>query len=547
MIELTTEQIEAINHEDGPALCIAVPGSGKTQLLTHRMKNLIEKGIDPKRILLCTFSVKAAEELSYRVNSLGVDKKIKAAKTLHSLCFRIMKSEWPRMQELKGFTAKTFQIVSSYYFTSKVQANTPFDAYEYYTAWERWKDFGKDAALENQYYSFIWNKWEQIQRENEEFTPATFGDLLCWTLELFQKNKEVAKKWSEMWDYILLDEAQDTSKVQWAILNTFDKKKNIMAVGDDFQSIYQFRGADLPDFIAFTKTPNCKVYSLSKNFRSHSKITKLADSLMHNKSLAEKKAMVPYKIEGPEVLFVRPDDTEHEANIISKLIDPKKVGSTAILARTNAILEPFERILMAAGYPYRKPGGSEGFYHLPWIAPVIRILVKYQAGELVGRRADQLKKLPQIPVHLILGILDGPIGLKQKFKDKEEDSSKEEDWMTMLQVSTKYDTLKDYLAAIIPLTVDQHEGTEAIILSTCHKAKGLEWDTVFCVGLVEGIMPHAKAEDDEEERRILYVMISRAAENLIISCPKHIFGLPKRMSPFIAELKPVFNDNILDD
>lgn len=546
---LTKEQLKAVVHDKGPALCIAVPGSGKTHLLSHRMKALIEHGVDPKRILLCTFSVKSAGELSQRIKDLGINPKLASAKTLHSICFRIMKSEWPSVKSIKHFKADDFQIARPHFFTSMLEEEkTKFNPYAYYVAWERWKDFGRAAALEDPNYSSTWKFWELKQREAVVATPATFGDLLNWTFDLFRSNEAVAEKWGEMWDYILLDEAQDTSRIQWAILRTFNSTNNFMAVGDDNQSIYSFRAADIRSFLEFSQGKKCKVYPLSKNFRSHAKITSLADELMKGHTISPKKKMVPYKEDGPSVRFIRPKDQEQEAYIISKLIDPKNLGKTAILARTNSVLEPFERALMRAGYAFQRVGGGTSFYRLPWIEPIIRILIKYQEGSLSKRRAEALAPLAQTPSSLIVGILDGPIGLRKKFKDREEDSTPDEDWMALLQVAVRYKTLTDYLKIIRPLTDHQDiESSDSITLSTTHRAKGLEWDTVFCAGISEGIIPHNKSNDEEEERRILYVMVSRASERLIITCPETYYGQTREPSRFIDDLDPEFDSKIIDE
>lgn len=548
MNELTEEQLEAVNHEEGPALCIAVPGSGKTHLLTHRFKALIDKGVDPKRVLLCTFSVKAAEQLTDKANDLGIKQKTKIAKTLHSICFRIMKAEWKNVKALKYFKANDFHIARPSYFTNLIEKeDIKFSSYSYFSAWERWKDFGKINELANPFYKDTWEFWEFVQRKAEDSTPATFGDLLCWTKELFEANEEVAFKWSNIWDYILLDEAQDTSSVQWDILNVFNKENNLMAVGDDNQSIYSFRAANLSSFVEFSKQPGCHLYTLSKNFRSHQKITELSDKLMKNYSLSIKKQMVPYKLEGPDVKFLSPDSPEQEAYYITKLIDPNKIASTVILARTNSLLEPFERALLEKGYPFKRAGGAEGFYKLPWIAPILRMLTKYQEGTLSNKQTMILSAVPQNPSGLIYEIVEGKIGLKAKFTELEEDSTPNEDWTTMIQVATNYSTLEEYLRIILPLTQAQQDTKDAVTLSTTHRAKGLEWDTVFCIGIVDGFIPHSNAEDIDEERRILYVMVSRAEEKLIISSPKYYAGKPRDPSRFIQELNPKFEDCITDE
>jgi superfamily I DNA/RNA helicase len=208
-----------------------------------------------------------------------------------------------------------------------------------------------------------------------------------------------------------------------------------------------------------------------------------------------------------------------------------------VLARTNASLESVERNLTFFNLPYRRLGNSRSFYQLPWIKQVLDILKKYDTQKLSQKRMRFLAMTDQSVKSLLHEIIYGAIDLKRKFiNGREEDSSAEDDWKALIAGAENVKGIKTFLRNVEKMQ-NHTESDNAVTLSTVHRAKGLEWHTVYCVGVTDRMMPHPKAEDPEEERRILFVMVTRAAERLVVSCPTHQFGKRTLPSPFLARVK----------
>lgn len=576
---LNAAQKEAVETLDGPLLILAGAGSGKTKTLTHRIANLIAHGVKPSNILAVTFTNKAAKEMRdrlFRILTPGVEKDAEAPRsfmpymgTFHGICVKILRQEADAagldknfviydmddqislvrrvmknldLNDNKALKPKSIQGIIS---TEKNMGNNPSD-YEAKALYPNQRDIAK-----------VFKKYEEEKNKAE---ALDFDDLLIKTLELFSKHPEVRKKWQDKFKYILIDEYQDTNMVQYHLVKLLvNEKNNIAVVGDDWQSIYSWRGADFTNILHFERDfPGAKVIKLEQNYRSTGNILTASQKVINKNKTRTEKTLFTEAGNGEPVDIESLRDEESEASFVAMSIlrlqkDFPDFSSFAVLYRTNAQSYTFEKAFMNMHIPYKIVGGVR-FYDRKEVKDVLAILRLIVNGRdkvslervvenvLSGIGEASLAKilvamdsmpesvdpmrsldLPEVLTtakaknaltRLVRFVRETAVGTNpseiikkvvdyfdfQKLTDDGTPSSDER--MKNLEVlagnAETYENLEDFLAdASLMSSADESAGKNSVTLMTLHAAKGLEFPVVFIVGMEEGLFPSARCMDDE--------------------------------------------------
>ena len=387
---LNPEQKKAVETIDGALQIIAGAGTGKTLVLTHRIAYLIEKGIPPYKILALTFTNKAANEMKERIARLvnPQDAERIWAGTFHSIFARILKIEAEHLGYTNNFTIyddddslKLIKQIAEFkdLKDQKIQAK---NVYSIISA-QKNKLISPEAFLETAttpLYKQVAEIYRAYQNALHRNNAMDFDDLLVNTVLLF-KNKEILAKYQEKFNYILVDEYQDTNRVQYlAIRALAQQHQNICVVGDDAQSIYKWRGADIKNILDFEKDyPNCKTVKLEQNYRSTANILKAADSVIAKNTMQLRKTLWTKGNAGEKVKLMRLSDEKAEANRIitiikeKLLVEGKKISDFAVLYRTNAQSMSFEKVCRIHNIPYVVVG-SVSFYKRKEVKDVLAYL-----------------------------------------------------------------------------------------------------------------------------------------------------------------------------
>ena len=601
---LNKEQAEAVQRTEGPLLVLAGAGSGKTRVLTHRIAYLIqEKGVFPSHILAITFTNKAAAEMRERVEKLlpGEGNSVWVS-TFHSMCLRILRREIEHLGYNRDFSIydtddqRTLmrQILKELKIDSKTLRERAVLSQISQT-----KNRGGNAEdylseSDGDYLSkLIYQCFKRYEEKLKENNALDFDDLLLKTLALFEQFPEVLLQYQERFRYILVDEYQDTNDVQFRLIYALAKKyRNICVVGDDDQSIYRFRGANLENILSFeAEFPGCHTIKLEQNYRSTSPILHLANAVIQENTRRKAKKLWTEKTEGKEVLFQEYETAEEEAREIIRHIrgENRFYKDFAILYRTNAQSRLFEEQCIAWNIPYQIVGGVN-FYQRREIKDLLaymKIMVNTKddiAFERIinvpkrGIGNASIEKLRQyglqfggfslveaIPFAKAAGLSGKALSEIDKFSQMVEAWKKEElgklieriledtgyetellsegaveaesrmenirelegKLLSYIQENGEEASLAAFLEEVSLLSdLDRSDLTEdKITLMTLHGAKGLEFPVVFLVGLSDGLFPSALSlgdeEEIEEERRLCYVGITRAEEELYLSSAKN--------------------------
>ena len=584
---LNPAQREAVETLNGPLLILAGAGSGKTKTLTHRIANLIAHGVQPSNILAVTFTNKAANEMRVRLWGIlkpDVDEEIDPPRsfmpymgTFHGIAVRILRIEADaagldrnfviydaddqislirrilkdlKLTDNKNLKPKSIQAIIS---SEKNQGNGP-------------DEYAAGALYPNQH-----NIAKVFRRYEEEKTKAgalDFDDLLLKELELLQKNLSVRKKWQEKFKHILIDEYQDTNVVQYNIVKLLvNEQKNICVVGDDWQSIYSWRGADFTNILNFERDyPGAKVIKLEQNYRSTGCILAASQKIINKNKTRTDKTLFTEIGNGEPVEIESLRDEAEEANYVAlKIMNMQRqypdFSDFAVLYRTNAQSYTFEKAFINMHIPYKIVGGVR-FYDRKEVKDVLAILklivsqrdkvslervvknVLSGVGEAslnkILMAVDALADAEPLKNPDILEVLsaakakngfgklvnfvkkisldDNPGEIVKKvieyfdFKTLTDDGTpSSEERMANLEVlvsnAAAYDKLEDFLAdASLMSSADESVVKNSVTLMTLHAAKGLEFPVVFMVGLEEGLFPSGRASEDEaglEEERRL--------------------------------------------
>lgn len=602
---LNQEQKEAVTHTDGPIIILAGAGSGKTRVLVHKVLYLIiEKGINPKNILMVTFSNKAAGEMKDRImkftSKLSTENKaIPTVATFHSLCARILRRHGSIIGIPNNFviydTNDQLDTIKDCYekleFSIKdIKPRSALDAIS--SAKNQMVDeetYAKHArGYIQERVAKIYPLYQKLLRERN---ALDFDDLLNKVIKMFIESPATLAYYQDLFKYILIDEYQDTNISQYELTKSISQKNNnICIVGDFSQSIYSFRGADYKNLEKFRRDyPDAKVFQLSQNYRSTQTILDAAHSIISNNSSHPVLKLWTNNKEGNGISIYEADNEHKEAEYILKTINEKlkyepsfKLSDAAILYRMNAQSRTLEEIFIHHGIPYKLVGGVR-FYDRKEVKDVLSYISflsnqndsvalkrikklgkkKYEKFEFYRREfneGDYITKKETIEI--IDEVLKKTEYLERYNPEDQEDRARLENIKELRSVAIEFPNIIDFLENIalveqeyLPNGKKMINNDDAITLMTMHAAKGLEFKIVFIVGLEEGVFPHSQSlydySDLEEERRLCYVGITRAKEELYLTYAKQrvIFGQRNTSTPsrFIYELpETILESNNID-
>ena len=603
--ELNEAQQKAVRAIEGPSLIIAGAGSGKTRTLTYRIAYLIaDKNVPPSAILAVTFTNKAAQEMRERTAHLLARTNVSAPPpligTFHSVCVRILRAEMQHLGRDASFTIfDAHDQLSVIKRTLKDLGINPeqFAPRAVQEAISRAKNDARSAsdfvAHAGSYFeevvAQVYAAYEQALRENN---ALDFDDLLMLTVKLFTENPDVLERYQDRFRYILVDEYQDTNHAQYLLITLLARKhRNLFIIGDDYQSIYGWRQADIRNILEFEKDyPDATVITLEQNYRSTQNILDAAYHVIRHNTNQRHKKLWTEKHGGQKLISYAARDERDEAEFIAREIvtasqSGRPFDDFVILYRTNAQSRIVEEIFLSHDIPYRIVGGI-AFYERKEIRDIIAYLrLTHNLTDRIAlarcinepRRGIGPKTIALWHAHALRNATDPittgvrndwtdsgiprsktdlihrfsatvaswheskdalPLAalIRRVYKDSGyeklladgsmEGEMRHENVQELLSVAKKYDANKDAggLARFleeVALTADTDEidrSQPSVHLMTLHSAKGLEFPIVFIVGLEEGLIPHSRSmlseTDMEEERRLLYVGITRAREKV---------------------------------
>lgn len=643
---LNPQQREAVTYKDGPALVIAGAGSGKTRVLTYKIVDLLTAGYEPYRILALTFTNKAAKEMKERIAALTgpkISSKLWMG-TFHSMFLRILRHHAPLIGFKEGFTI--YDTTDSRSLVKMIIKELGLDDKSYKPAVVASAiSNAKNAMISPEQYQLDRDLYEADRRAKRPLTgkiyeiysqrcltanAMDFDDILFYMNLLLRDNPDIRRHYQEFFRYILVDEYQDTNFAQHLIVNQLaGENRKLCVVGDDAQSIYSFRGANIGNIINLEKRyPGLKVFKLERNYRSTQNIVNAAGSLIAKNTRQLKKNVYSENNEGEPIEVIRTYSDMEEAYMVANRLTQSKMthhdpyDEFAILYRTNAQSRVLEEALRKRNIPYRIYGGLS-FYQRKEIKDVIayfrltinpdddealRRVINYPArgiGETTMRKLQTVASANNVSLWTVIsnpdkydaGLnngtkkkLEGFASLLQLFIDDcyrsnayevgqliynrtgiltalahdntPESISKQENLSELLSglkdfVDARIEegeedlSMRTFLSEVM-LATDQDRDDDSneakVTLMTVHAAKGLEFKHIFIVGVEEELFPSAMSMDSlaqiEEERRLLYVAITRAKETCTITYAGSRFRngqtVMTRPSRFLSEIDPIY-------
>src|SRR5271156_2679768 len=634
--ELNPEQRLAAETTEGPVLILAGAGTGKTRAITFRMANLISKGVPAEAILAVTFTNKAAEEMRTRVSDLLLRSGVPPAQpwlsTFHSLCARFLLREATSAGLPRDFAIydDDDQVAAVKLALAALQING--DASRPGIGFSR-----KSCARKNGQSA------EQLRREAigqdgrrvadlfaayekllAQSNAVDFDDLLLRSAKLLRENAEVRERWQRRFAYIHVDEYQDTNRVQYELLRLLTgPHQNLCVVGDEDQSIYRWRGADVAILLSFSRDfPNARVVKLERNYRSTQNILDAAGAVVANNPERLGKVLSAENGAGSNVKYFEARDAQAEAEFVAgeleKLQNDDPDQTCAVEYRTNFQSRAFEEAFRRRGLRYKLVGGFS-FYERAEVKDalayvrlamhpeddiaLLRVInvpprgigkttvdalretaradgtslwvaiEKFVSGAAAGRTVTPLRafqemvgkllaaRAAQPPPDFLRTVLD-ETGYMEMLKDRNspEDVARIENLEELTRAVAESidagESFTDFLdAAALVSDTDSFEGKPGVTLITLHSTKGLEFDHVFLTGLEDGIAPHSRSLNEEkgieEERRLVYVGMTRARNSLTLSRAvyRRIFGNEQQMrqglaSRFLAEIPTTLVDTV---
>lgn len=585
LAKLNLEQKKAVIHSEGPAIVLAGAGSGKTTVLTSRAAWLIEQqNVDPQSILLVTFTNKAAGEMRQRIEKL-TKNYLPYVGTFHSFCARFLRNHSDLIGFATPFTIydandqlSTMKLVYREHSIDPKQVNMRAVLAQISNAKNdlltpsEYTGVGRGYLQEQTAQLYTW-----YQQKLRDANAMDFDDLLFYTVEILHNHPDVKEKYQQQFYSVLVDEYQDTNKVQYELTKVLTApQNNLFVVGDFSQSIYGWRGADFRNMLRLTDDfSSVAEYRLEQNYRSQQTILDAATQVIAANRMHPVLSLWTEKTESnPLVLKATRSDTEEASQVARWILHESAhtpLHDMAILYRTNAQSRVFEEQFLAAGIPYQIIGGTK-FYDRKEIKDILSYahvltnpqdIISFQRVEKVGKRKSRSfqqwvssMKAQDIttltPTEVLKGILQCTEYAKQFDSNIPEDLSRLENIAELLRVATKFETMTDFLENIALIqdgymhTTGGLKDSQGVQLMSLHSAKGLEFTIVFLVGLEEGLLPHARSfmspEDLEEERRLCYVGITRAKQKLFISYAtmRYAFGSSAQNLPsrFLREISP---------
>ncbi len=629
MMNLNSAQLAAVSHTSGPLLVLAGPGSGKTRVLVQRLARIIEEGhAYPSEILSVTFTNKAAGEMASRVEKLvGPRAREISIGTFHSICLKLLRKHSEKIGLSPKFlvyddsdqTVLVKECLAALNIdTGKISPNAIVEKIS------RAKDSCLDPesfALKcegNPYLMKISKVYELYQKRLMQLEAVDFGDLIRLAVKMFDENPELLSLYRRRWKYVMVDEYQDTNHAQYRLIEHLAREhRNICVVGDEDQSIYRWRGADVSNILRFAEDfPGCDVVKLEQNYRSSKSIIRASAVLINNNAGRTNKEIWTDNRDGEKVSVVSCDSERSEAEFVAGKIQEaasqgKRYGDISVFYRTNAQSRPFEEAFRIKGIPYRIFGGVR-FYERAEVRDVVSYLklvadpnddlsflravsspsrgvgktsleklksyaalrgfslsaavpsfvdsgaIRRSTGEKLAEFCSVIASVREASSSMGLGELvrellekSGYISALAAVSSVESESRLENinELVTAMEEFipvSESDPLVEFLdqVALVSEIDKMDDDKGAVTLMTIHLAKGLEFPSVFMVGLEEGLFPHSRSLDDpdelEEERRLCYVGMTRAMNDLTIShaFKRRLFGTEKYnvASRFLGEL-----------
>ena len=646
--DLNESQRKAVEYIDGPSLVIAGAGSGKTRVLTYKIAYLLQQGVKPWSIMALTFTNKAAREMKERIGKLVGQELAQHLYmgTFHSIFSRILRAEAQHIGFTNNFTIYDESDSRSLIKTIVKEMGLDEKVYKPASVHSR-ISMAKNNLMSAENYARDKELYQADQRAKmprvgdifityvqrcQQANAMDFDDLLTLTFKLFQEHEDIRKKYADRFDFLLVDEYQDTNHAQMRIVMQLCKEKErVCAVGDDSQSIYSFRGANIDNILNFQKHfKGAKLFKLEQNYRSTQSIVEAANSLIKHNSNQIPKNVYSKNDKGESLIYKPAYSDKEEALIVCREIkrikrqDDCQYSDFAILYRTNAQSRSFEEEFRKQGIPYRIYGGLS-FFQRKEIKDVIayfrlvanpddeeafKRIINYPArgignttvAKIAACALDNHVSFWQVissPEHYGLGVNKGTLAKLESFRlmisgfveksasmnafdlgdtiVKEsgisadiyksgsrdpEDLARQENLEELLGGMQSFVEecreegreqeayLTDYLQGVALLTDLDSKGDDdepRVSLMTVHASKGLEFPTVFVVGLEENIFPSAivsTLRELEEERRLLYVAITRAEKHCVLTSAKNRFRYGKmefgNPSRFIKEIDSAF-------
>ena len=646
--DLNESQRKAVEYIDGPSLVIAGAGSGKTRVLTYKIAYLLQQGVKPWSIMALTFTNKAAREMKERIGKLVGQELAQHLYmgTFHSIFSRILRAEAQHIGFTNNFTIYDESDSRSLIKTIVKEMGLDEKVYKPASVHSR-ISMAKNNLMSAENYARDKESYQADQRAKmprlgeifityvqrcQQANAMDFDDLLTLTFKLFQEHEDIRKKYADRFDFLLVDEYQDTNHAQMRIVMQLCKEKErVCAVGDDSQSIYSFRGANIDNILSFqSRFKEARLFKLEQNYRSTQSIVEAANSLIKHNSNQIPKNVYSKNDKGESLIYKPAYSDKEEALIVCREIkrikrqDDCQYSDFAILYRTNAQSRSFEEEFRKQGIPYRIYGGLS-FFQRKEIKDVIayfrlvanpddeeafKRIINYPArgignttvAKIAACALDNHVSFWQVissPEHYGLGVNKGTLAKLESFRlmisgfveksasmnafdlgdtiVKEsgisadiyksgsrdpEDLARQENLEELLGGMQSFVEecreegreqeayLTDYLQGVALLTDLDSKGDDdepRVSLMTVHASKGLEFPTVFVVGLEENIFPSAivsTLRELEEERRLLYVAITRAEKHCVLTSAKNRFRYGKmefgNPSRFIKEIDSAF-------
>ena len=634
---LNNSQKEAVLHTDGPLIIFAGAGTGKTRVITYRIAYLLEQGVRPYNILAVTFTNKAANEMRKRINELTDNMAFDVrVSTFHSFCLYLLSCE-----------AKNFGIDPNFLiYDMGEQVNVVkecikelnLDDKKFKPTWvanrisrakddlDSPQDMNDDCQAKGDFYGKTVSAiYELYQKKLKTYNAFDFGDLIMQTVLNLQANPDILSKYQDKFQYILVDEYQDTNHAQYVLTKMLaEKYKNICVVGDDDQSIYSWRGADITNILDFEKDyPGCTTVKLEENYRSTPKILQRAWNVVKNNTgRVPKQLWTSNEDKGNINVFQNMNENDEAARVVDMILINResgyKLSDFAVFYRTNAQSRALEDALRRQGIPYNIVGTLK-FYERAEIKDIMAYLklihnpndnvsfrrvvnvprrgvgkssmdkleafaaskglslyeaLKFVGTDIIPRGSlaamnsfrqiiekNVLTKYDKTVKEIVETVIDDSGYIRElELTDSPENKSRIENIQEFVSAVEDFErrspdrSLAGYLSQVALVTdIDSWQDSEdKVTLMTLHLAKGLEFKNVFIVGLEEGLFPILREsspypeEELEEERRLMYVGMTRAKENLYMTwaTERTVFGKTKWNMPSRFLLEAGFTEQL---
>jgi len=632
--ELNEEQHAAVTAPDGPALVLAGAGSGKTRTLTYRVAYLLSKGVQPYQILLLTFTNKSAREMLERVEDLtGVGRRHLWGGTFHSIAQRILRvhGELVGLQrnytildegEAESLLKNSINTVDSKFIKGKNNPKPKVVHNMMSYARNTCRSIHDEADDRYPFLDGMASKIESFHKAYQatklEQQVVDYDDLLVYLLKLLKEHPEITREYQDRFKHILVDEFQDTNRLQSEIIDLLGGHHQIMAVGDDAQCIYTWRGADFDNIMRFNdRHPGAEIHKIETNYRSTPEILEFANAVLANQpaGLGFSKELRAVRPSGEKPYFVPVMDTRNQANFIiqriSALVDEgRSLSDIAVLYRAHYQAMDLQMELTRRNIDYQITSGVRFFEQahikdfsaqlrfaanpsdvsafarftclLPKIGPktaerlhaftkkiaekeqknfcdvlvteAVLAKVPADAKEEWPSLAETLREVSaafttETPEAIVQLALDGWYSsyIREIYPNW---TDRADDLQSLISFASRYETMEELLAQLVLLASESNERTpeqaaNCLRLTTIHQAKGLEFPVVFVIGLADGTFPLKRTIDEgdlEEERRLFYVAVTRAMEELYLSYPmlNQQGNSVLRLNPsrFIQEIDP---------